>query len=357
MNNDNFPIAESEEMKCYIHGVSPVKDAQFSGRKYFNCTVQKKDGPVRAVCFSPNKHSEFTTLQKAKSPVKVSHYTKSKGKDIVFNQYTKITPVDNIEFQHSSKLLITGLANTIASLNEVAPEQLISVKAEIAEVSGVKIVNTQHQGTLKKQEVLVRDTTSSMKVVLWEDNVEQLHKNKTYILKNLKVKVSNRERYLNTPKGDEFTATEAAAFKKPLVQVQEGLFDIASSTISGKIIGIHQTNNTLSCVSCKKTVSPCPDHDNLGECQSPTCKLMQMVTSCGTQWYLRLLVQSSTNEAEKKRLTFFHQEVQRLMEILNVVLNLDTATEKDVMTSILKANKVINITFDIFTGKVTAITE
>jgi hypothetical protein len=82
-----------------------------------------------------------------------------------------------------------------------------------------------------------------------------------------------------------------------------------------------------------------------------------MVTSCGTQWYLRLLVQSSTNEAEKKRLTFFHQEVQRLMEILNVVLNLDTATERDVMTSILKANKVINITFDTFTGKVTAITE
>ncbi len=91
INNDNFPIAESEEMKCYIHGVSPVKDVQFSGRKYFNCTVQKKDGPVRAVCFSPNKHSEFTTLQEAKSPVKVLNYTKSKGKDIVFNQYTTLT--------------------------------------------------------------------------------------------------------------------------------------------------------------------------------------------------------------------------------------------------------------------------
>ncbi|CAB3997651.1 Hypothetical predicted protein, partial [Paramuricea clavata] len=186
INNDNFPIPESEEIKCYIHGVSPVKDVQFSGREYFNCTVKKKDGPVRAVSFSPNKHLEFTRRQKAKSLVKVSNYTKSKGKDIVFNQYTKITPIDDIDFQHSSKLLITGLANTIASLNEVAPEQLISVKAEIAEVSGVKIVNTQHQGMLKKQEVLVRDTTSPMKVVLWEDNVEQLEKNKTYILKNLK---------------------------------------------------------------------------------------------------------------------------------------------------------------------------
>ena len=217
-NQSHFSITDLEDIKCYIHAVSPVKDAKFSGRKYFNCTVQKKDGPVCAVCFSPNKHSEFTTLQKAKSPVKVSNYTKLTGNDIVFNQYTKITPTDDIDFQHSAKLLAGGVANTIASLNEAAPEQLVSVKAEIAEVSGVKTVKTQHRGTLKKQEVLIRDATSSMKVVLWEDNVDQLHQNKTYLLKNLKVKVSNRERYLNTPKDDEFTATEKAPFKKPLVQ-------------------------------------------------------------------------------------------------------------------------------------------
>ena len=349
INDDHFSITESEDIKCYIHGVSPVKDAQFSG----NCTVQKKDGPLRAVCFSPNKHSEFVALQKAKSPVKVSNFTKSKGKDIIFNQYTKITPVDNIDFQHSSKLLVTGIANTIASLNEVAPEQLVSVKAEIPEVSGVKSVKTQYQGTLRKQEVLIRDTTSSMKVVLWEDNVDQLQKNKTYLLKNQKVKLTNKERYLNTPKDDEFTATEETPFKKPLVQYQKGLFDIGSSTISAKIIGIHETSTSLSCVSCKKAVFPCPNYDDLGECQS--CKLKQMLTMCGTQWYLCLLVRSSTNEAEKKRLSFYHQEVQQLMEMLNIHLDLDTTTENDVITSILKANKVVSITFDTFTCKVTDI--
>lgn len=294
---------------------------------------------------------------KKQNPVKVSKYTKSNGRDIVFNQYTKVIPVESadINFEHSAKLLVTGIANSIASLTEVAAEQVISVKAEVSEISGVKIVHTQHQGTLKKQEVLIRDTTSSIKVILWETNVEKLEKNKTYLLKNLKVKVSNKERYLNTPKGEEFIATETTPFKKPLVQVQQGLFDMVSSTISGKIIGIQQTTNTRSCISCKKQVLPCPDDDDLGECQS--CKLVQMLTACGTQWYLRLLVQSSTNQAERKRLSFYNQEVQQLMDVLNITLNLDTATERDMVKTILKANQTVEITFDTFTGKVTAITD
>ena len=100
-----------------------------------------------------------------------------------------------------------------------------------------------------------RDTqkaTSSMKVVLWEDNVDQLQKNKTYLLKNLKVKLTNKERYLNTSNDNEFTATEETPFKKPLVQYQKGLFDIAPSTISAKIIGIHETSTSLSCFKKKK---------------------------------------------------------------------------------------------------------
>lgn len=287
----------------------------------------------------------------------MSKYTKSNGRDIVFNQYTKVMPVESadIDFEHSAKLLVTGIATSIASLTEVAAEQVISVKAEVSEISGVKTVHTQHQGTLKKQEVLIRDNTSSIKVILWETNVEKLEKNKTYLLKNLKVKVSNKERYLNTPKGKEFTATETTAFKKPLVQVQQCLFDMVSSTISGKIIGIQQTNNTRSCISCKKPVLPCADDDDLGECQS--CKLVQILTACGTQWYLRLLVQSSTNQAERKRLVFYNQEVQQLMDVLNITLNLDTATERNIVKTILKANQTVEITFDTFTGKVTGITD
>ena len=92
--------------------------------------------------------------------------------------------------------MITG----ISALNNVASEQLISIKAQVVNISAVKVVRTQYQGTLKKQEILIRDTTSSIKVILWESYTETLTLNTTYLFKNLKVKISRNERYLNTAK-------------------------------------------------------------------------------------------------------------------------------------------------------------
>ena len=73
------------------------------------------------------------------------------------------------------------------------------------QLSGVKVVNTNCQGNLKKQEAVLRDTTSSVKVILWEDYVETLEDGKTYLLENLRLKVTKSERYLNTPKSKNFT--------------------------------------------------------------------------------------------------------------------------------------------------------
>ena len=77
------------------------------------------------------------------------------------------------------------------------------------------MVQTQHQGTLKKQEAIISDTTGYIKVVLWENNVNTLEVNTAYNLKNLRVKSSNNEKYLNTPKGEDFVSTETTPFDHP----------------------------------------------------------------------------------------------------------------------------------------------
>ena len=153
--------------------------------------LQKKDNVVRAVCFSPQKHTQLHTFQQTKSPVKVSNYGKSQlGKDVIFNQHTKIAPIDNtnIDFPHSNKLTTTGMAISISSLNDLAGEQLVTIKAEVAQISGVKRIETQDQGRLNRQEVILRDVTGSIKAILWESSVDTLKENTTYILKNLKNK-------------------------------------------------------------------------------------------------------------------------------------------------------------------------
>jgi len=202
-----------KELHCYIHAISPVKKATSSNRKYFDCTLQNEDNSVRAVCFSTEKHPELKTLQQTKSPVKITNYNTSanNGKeDIILLSKTKITPItsNDINFPYSGELTAaTGILPNLLALEKLAAEQLVTIKAQVAQMSAAKTLRTQHQGVLKKQELLIRDTTTSIKLLLWENNVDMLELNKTYmyILQNIKIKRSKNEMYLNTTKADKFT--------------------------------------------------------------------------------------------------------------------------------------------------------
>ena len=73
------------------------------------------------------------------------------------------------------------------------------------------------------------------------------------------------------------------------------------------------------------------------------------------QWLFRLLVQNSTNPAEKRRLVFYNQEVKQLLEILDIRDDINTLSERDITLKILQANKEIKVTFNSITYKLTDI--
>lgn len=343
-----------EEIICYIHGLSPVKNASNSDKKYFNCTLQCKDGDRRAVCFSQQKHPEIKTFQNTKCAVKILNYTTSKTDDIILNHQSKIIPNEEAtEFNYSADLIPTGVITGISALNNVASEQLISIKAQVVNISAVKVVRTQYQGTLKKQEILIRDTASSIKVILWESYTETLTLNSTYLFKNLKVKISRNERYLNTAKDVPFQFTETSPFAQPLVDVNAELASLVASTINGKIIGFLQINNSIGCISCKRKVIPNSENKDLGKCED--CNLIQIVSSCATQWFMRILVQSSTNPNEQRKLTLFNKQVEELVALMNLNLDLNSVSETEITLAILKENKPVTITYDSHSNKIQTI--
>ena len=61
----------------------------------------------------------------------------------------------------------------INSLNKVAPEQLVSFKAKVVNISGTKQFQTL-KGQFVKQEGFLFDPTGSIRIVLWGDYVGQL---------------------------------------------------------------------------------------------------------------------------------------------------------------------------------------
>ena len=77
--------------------------------------------------------------------------------DIFINKYTKITPlpIDEIDFPHAEICNKDGLIPNISSLQKVAGEQIVSLKAEVVELSGIKYLDTLHHGKLRKQEAIL----------------------------------------------------------------------------------------------------------------------------------------------------------------------------------------------------------
>ena len=163
-----FFSTEKQPFQCYIHAVSPVKKANRSDKKYFNFTVQRKDSRSHGVCIVYQMHSKLTTFQKSKSQVKVENYGMSNSNDIVFNQNTKVflqdQPEQDFTFANDVAVANSGLAKDIASLSNIASDQIVSLKACVTHVSGVKKITTQFQGTLLKQEVHLADCSVSIKL-------------------------------------------------------------------------------------------------------------------------------------------------------------------------------------------------
>ena len=62
---------------------------------------------------------------------------------------------------------------TTSSLQDVAPNQLITVKAyKLLQLSATKNVIMHDSKTVKKQEGIIVDTTGYMKIVLWAEHWE-----------------------------------------------------------------------------------------------------------------------------------------------------------------------------------------
>ena len=148
-----------------------------------------------------------------------------------------------------------------------------------------------------------------------------------------------------------FQANETSLFTQPLIDVSAELVSMVASTINGKIIGFLQINNSIGCISCRKKVVLNKDSEDLGQCKD--CKLTQIILSCGTQWYMRILVQSSTNPSEQHRLTLYHQQIQELITHMKLDLNLNSVSKTDM--TLLKESKAMNITYNSHSNKVQTI--
>ena len=97
------------------------------------------------------------------------------------------------------------------------------------------------------------DPSGYIKIIFWGEHVDSVTPQSTYFFSNLRMKVSQNQRYLNTPKQDNlYTMKDAEPVKEKLPDVTE--ISTTTETIA-EILGISSITKYNSCCSCSKKVT------------------------------------------------------------------------------------------------------
>ena len=155
---------------------------------------------------------------------------------------------------------------TINSLRQVVPEQLVCIKSNVVQLTSTKTVALQTSNV--KKQGYIADPSGYIKIIFWGSHTDAVEEGSTYVFNKLRVKVSQNQMYLNTPKQeDEFVITSSEPFTKRLPSVDE---QSTTKEIVASMVGVYGINKYKACHTCSKKVTT---KENLSFCEK--CKLSQ----------------------------------------------------------------------------------
>ena len=225
------------------------------------------------------------------------------------------------------------------------PQQLVTFRATVNDISGVKTIKVENK-MLKKSSATLVDSTGSISAVFWEEWASCVQAKKTYLFKNLRVKRNNytQELYVNTAK-EGFSVKMTDDFEEELPEPEPTVLEMTTKEIEITIIGIKGISSYYICSSCgKKAVLV----GSLLNCE--TGKMKQRVMSDNKQWCARLFVQN-TNTKEHLNIMVFHQHLHKIFQCNGKELEWNENLDEDKITRVLLEGDNIHVTYDITNNK------
>ena len=172
-------MADTEnDLVCFVHNVSPIKSS--NNIRYFNLQLQMPDKITRAVNFSPEQKDKYDKLATSESPVKIQKFRRSQKygmESIVLDKFTKVTEVQQSPSFIRSIDFDADASINVGQLQQVATEQLVNIRGKIYRLSAEK-KQTSKSGTLSKQQGYLTDPSGFIKIILWEEYVNQVEEGK-----------------------------------------------------------------------------------------------------------------------------------------------------------------------------------
>ena len=175
------------------------------------------------------------------------------SKEYAMNKYSKIAEHKNLSFPWKSCTLQPGL-NVVSSildiLNSKANGDYVSVKEKVISKSKTECVySSTMQKLLKKSDLIVADSSSAIRVTIWEDKIDKVQEQTSYLFEGLRVGFF-KSKYLNTTKNtnleilneDIELSPESEKTLEALNGPEKTDDDVS---LTGKIIGAEVTRSSI----------------------------------------------------------------------------------------------------------------
>ena len=327
--NNVFSIAD--DLEGYVHLLSKVTASKNSKVTFFDCHIQTDENTkVRAVCYSPEKRINIQQAYKNKSPVKISGVKASVTKrfNAGLDEYTitkkaKIMP-SSPKFEYN-EALSSNLCTVKAALSKDLYE-VVDLKVKVIKKQETKQSIVKNEKTSCKSDCLVADQTDSIKLVLWENHIDGIRAGKSYHIRNLKVRIFDDEKYLNTNESTEYSEIEEVEginFDAP--QIKENL-------LTGQCVAI-QLNRTSCCLICNKGINLPIAAEEMVTCSS--CNNDMLVEMLKAKLVAQLTIRS--NDQELLKFTCFNDGLQSLLNVCGSKMQVDDMPLQDLKRIILKS--------------------
>ena len=253
-------------------------------------TLQTETTTYRSVCFSPKKHKEFKEIVEASSPVKISKYTLkrnlfSQENEVLINKRTKLDEISEQEMKFAFKEQ-SGVQEEISETSDVSKilegdtSSLVNVNGRITFHNKEDTIITKGK-TLKKQDASFTDESGTIRLVLWENDIQTIKSMSTYKLQRVAVRSFNNEKYLTVNRNSVVELTDGVISRKDTVIE---ISDIKK--VSCPANGIKSVQRFPCCISCKTKVVPVPSKKIV---QCSECGLTQMLYKCKSTLYADVL--------------------------------------------------------------------
>ena len=161
----------------------------------------------------------------------------------------------------------------------------------------------------QKQDVIIADSTGTIKLTLWGNEIGKLEANTSYQLLRMTICTYNGYKYVNFPKeGGSFTTIDDIGE----VATNDNHLNVSDNIQDAEICGVSGLFKYKSCLKCKSKAEV--TSAKFARCTNPSCKMLQKVGMAKETF--SAIVAITAPSITDKEVHIFEAELRKIVHIL-----------------------------------------